>query len=162
MLRHEQYSPVNSVRRRGDVGLLHANENTVRVNAVDQDDHHQRAYTHSRSRRGVAANLKDGTQATEDISRGERRARLLPSHKCSSLARFPFNISSMQTESLSLCWPLQLVANSLQATQSRTVIYGWQSREIDALFFPSFIWITSLRCYVSDPPPPTILRFPDC
>lgn len=74
-----------------------------------------------------------------DTKRGEWRARLLPSHKSSSLAQFDFNISSIQTGPLSLssCWPLQLVANSVQAAQSRTVIYGRQSRDKSMLYsFP--------------------------
>lgn len=61
-----------------------------------------RTHAHSCARRGVAVNLNDGTQATEDINRGERRGRLLPSQKSSSLALFPFNISSIQKVSLSL------------------------------------------------------------
>lgn len=95
-----------------------------------------------RALRGDAVNLDDDIEAAKDANRGERRARLLDKHKSLSLALFHFNISSIQTVSLSLslpgcCWPPQLVANSLQATESRTVIYG-QGAEINRCSLYSF------------------------
>lgn len=119
-----------------------------------------------RALRGDAVNLDDDIEAAKDANRGERRARLLDKHKSLSLALFHFNISSIQTVSLSLslpgcCWPPQLVANSLQATESRTVIYGQGSRDKSmlSLFFPNSICITSVRCWVSSFTPKKDIRF---
>ncbi len=82
--------------------VMQMRNNTVRADAVDQDDRHRHTHACLRALRADAVNLDDDIEAAKDANRGERRARLLGAHKFLSLALFHFNIYSIQTESLSL------------------------------------------------------------
>lgn len=82
--------------------VMQMRNNAVRADAVDQDDRHRHTRAHIRALRADAVNLDDDIEAAKGANRGERRARLLDACKFSSLALFHFNISSIQTESLSL------------------------------------------------------------
>lgn len=84
--------------------VMQMRNNTVRADAVDQDNHyrhtHTGTHTHIRALRGDAVNLEDEIEAAKDAKRGERGARRLAALKSSCLALFHFSVSSIQTERL--------------------------------------------------------------